>query len=72
MAHSISNFNLTNGTDINFSSFHFATDYVRKNIESKIITSHDLSKNRSDSALQSKAAVIQRCSKYLISYLEST
>ena len=72
IAHSISNFNIANGSDVSYSSFHFATDYVRSYNERLIKTPHDLSNNRSLSALNNKNRVIKNCAKHLIAYLDQT
>jgi hypothetical protein len=69
IAFGISNFNITNGTDISFSSFHFASDYVRKSSERDLKTEYDLSNNRSPSALTLKDQTIKKWTSYLISYL---
>jgi len=65
----ISNFNSTFGRDVKFSSFHFATDYLRNIHEKDKITGCDLSNNRDNHVLSKKEFFLKKNVQTLIDYL---
>nr|WP_163017124.1 prenyltransferase/squalene oxidase repeat-containing protein [Streptomyces chartreusis] len=58
MAWAVALANASNGTDVSFSSLHFATDYVRQPGEKILSTSFDLARNRQKGAVSAKSKMI--------------
>jgi hypothetical protein len=69
MAFSIDHFNKNNGTEILFSTLHFATDYLRKPMNKVPETNFDLSSNRSVEAVLEKKKILKKISQIFQEYI---
>lgn len=70
MARAIATFNSVREKKVSFSAVHFATDYVRPFRHRSLVTSFDLSSNRTEQARNAKRAILARiCCDILQPYL---
>jgi hypothetical protein len=60
IARAVATFNAWKGTNVSFSSTHFATDYLRSDSERLIVTKHDLSKDKNLEAKEKKRVIMDR------------
>lgn len=70
VAYAIAKFNQNYHRNVKYSCLHFATDYLRQLDKRNVETPHDLSNNRSSTAVQKKQAMIANIAKILYSYFQ--
>jgi hypothetical protein len=70
VAYAIAKFNQNYHRNVKYGCLHFATDYLRQLDKRNVETPHDLSNNRSSTAVQKKQAMIANIAKILYSYFQ--
>ncbi|MHA7878094.1 MAG: hypothetical protein ACX93T_04230 [Bacteroidota bacterium] len=72
IAYAVSKFNKTSINKVDFSSLHFASDYLRKDTEVNHDIAYDLSNHRSKEAVKRRVNIMKVLLSYLRRYIQAT